>query len=167
MVEEDEPIVIKPPHSINSKVSIGGAGAVDLEALKRAEEVIAGMSGNYLEWVEEDLVKIQKAFDALKSGKPEDHKHLLDQIFRVAHDIKGQGGSFDYGMMTILGNGLCRFVEQTQTVGSSEFQVIQLYIDTMKLVISKRMSGDGGKEGEQVLRGLDMVVAKTANKQAV
>lgn len=164
MGEENESTVIRPPHSIASKVTTGGAGAVDLEALEKAEAVIAGMAGNYLEWVEEDLVKIQKAFDALKSATPENIKDLLDGVFRIAHDIKGQGGSFNYDMMTVLGNGLCRFVEHIEAVGPGEIQVIQLYIDTMKLVISKRMSGDGGREGEQVLKGLDLVVAKITSK---
>lgn len=164
MGEEDKPSVIRPPDTIKAKVSTGGPGAVDLDALEKAEAVIAGMADNYLEWVEEDLVKIQKASDELKAADPDARKSLIDRVFQIAHDMKGQGGSFNYDLMTILGDGLCRFVEGLETAGPSKLQVIQLYIDTMKLVITNRMSGDGGPEGEKILKGLDMVVAKTQSK---
>lgn len=157
---DDEVNIIKPPDTLKEKIILGGPGAIDLEALERAEAVIASMANNYLEWVEEDLVKIQKATDVLKSTGEENRKALLDPVFHVAHDIKGQGGSFNYNLMTVLGNGLCRFIEKIEKCGQKEIDVIQLYIDTMKIVISKRMSGDGGQEGEKVLKGLDLVAAK-------
>ena len=42
--------------------------------------------------------------------------------------------------------------------------IIDLYISTMKIVISKRMSGDGGAEGNKVLSGLDLVFKKLTAK---
>ena len=54
---EEKLEIINPPNALKQKVGTGGAGAVDLEALERAEEVIAGMTGSYLEWVVEDFKK--------------------------------------------------------------------------------------------------------------
>jgi hypothetical protein len=48
---EDKLEIINPPNSLKQKVGTGGPGAVDLEALERAEQVIVGMTDSYLEWV--------------------------------------------------------------------------------------------------------------------
>ena len=155
--------VINPPPTLNAKVSIGGPGAVNQAALARAEAVIADLSGDYLEWVQEDLKQIQVAIDCIDmNGDEKERKKILDRIFAISHDIKGQGGSFGYDLMTIIGNDLCRFSETIETLKQSDVEVIRLHVDTMKLVIADDIQGDGGKKGEMVLSGLAAVVEKVA-----
>ncbi len=150
---------IKAPDTLKGKIGIGGPGAVDLDALARAEEVIASMSGNYLEWAEDDLQKLDEAIAKLDADRSNCKTHL-NRIFQISHDIKGQGGSFGYHMMTILGSQLCHFVEELENVSDNDIKAIRLHVDAMKMVISKRMEGDGGAEGEVLFSGLDKVVAK-------
>lgn len=159
-MSDDETVnVIKPPDTLSAKVTKGGPGAVDLAAIERAESVIANMADSYLDWVEDDLVKITKAQEALKANRDAPAEYL-DKVFQIAHDMKGQGGSFGYDLMTILGNDLCRFIEEKKEVSDVDLEVIDLYINTMQIVISQRMSGDGGAEGNKVLTGLAAVVEK-------
>ncbi len=155
--------VITPPDTLKEKVKTGGPGAVDLDTLERAEAVIADMTDKYLEWAAQDLAKIHQALEDLKAEK-KDHKDALAQIFQLSHDMKGQGGSFGYTLMTILGGNLCNFVEKLEDAGPAEVEVIQLHITTMDLVIAKQMKGDGSKEGEQLLTGLDLVAAKVSKE---
>ncbi len=163
-MSDDETVqVIKPPDTLSAKVKKGGPGAVDLAAIERAESVIANMADSYLDWVEDDLVRITKAQEELKANR-EEPEGRLDKVFQIAHDMKGQGGSFGYDLMTILGNDLCRFIESKKSVSNVDIEVIDLYINTMQIVISKRMSGDGGAEGNKVLTGLAAVVAKITAK---
>lgn len=159
MSNDDTPKIITPPNTLKNKVTVGGPGAVDLEALERAEAVIAQLSDNYLEWVQEDLDNIQKAFDDLRKTM-NDPKPVLERIFQISHDIKGQGGSFGYQLMTAVGNELCRFVEKLEAVRPWHVEAIKAHIDTMKLVIGKRMTGDGGAAGGALLDGLHMIVEK-------
>jgi len=51
MAEDDKPQVIHAPNTLSAKVTRGGPGAVDLTVLEKAEQVIAEMSGEYLDWV--------------------------------------------------------------------------------------------------------------------
>ena len=155
--------VIRPPNVLKAKVSAGGPGAVDLATLEKAQAVIANMGDSYLEWVEEDLAKISRLLEELKAAK-DGGKDLLDRMFQISHDIKGQGGSFDYQLMTTLGHDLCHLIEKMDTAGPHEIEVIALYIGTMKLVISKRMQGSGGEQGKQLLAGLEQVLAKVTKK---
>ena len=156
---DDKLEVINPPNTLKQKVGTGGPGAVDLEALERAEEVIVGMTDSYLNWVAEDLKKIDEAYAKLVAATG-DRKKEIDAVFQVSHDIKGQGGSFGYDLMTALGNELCRLIEKIDKVGSGEIEAIKLHIDSMKLVIGEDMKGTGGKTGEKMLAGLQQVCDK-------
>ncbi|MEE8393614.1 MAG: phosphorelay protein [Rhodospirillales bacterium] len=157
--EAQESTIIRTPDTLKSKVGTGGPGAVDLETLARAEAVIASLSDDYLKWVEEDFKKLDDALAKLIAEK-DNRKEHLDRIFQISHDVKGQGGSFGYDMMTIIGNQLCRFVEDMEDADDAEIEAVTLHIDALKMVIAKRMEGDGGAEGESLFSGLEKVVAK-------
>lgn len=161
MDDEPKAEVITPPNNLKKKVKTGGSGAVDLDTLKRAEAVITDMTDNYVEWAVKDLAKIHQALENLKAEK-KDRKDALSQIFQLSHDMKGQGGSFGYTLMTILGGNLCDFVDKLENAGSAEIEVIQLHINAMGLVIAKEMKGDGGETGAQLLKGLGLVAAKVS-----
>ena len=150
---------VNPPRTLRSKVGIGGPGAVGPEALERAEQVISGLTDDYLQWVEEDLAKLQNAFDNLRAKK-NGQKENLEAIFQVAHEIKGQGGSFGYELMTVIGDQLCGFVEDREAAGPGEIEVIDLHVGALRLVIAERMRGGGGTAGAKLLNGLRQVIAK-------
>ncbi len=157
---KEELEIINPPNTLKSKVKIGGPGAISMDMIEKAEKVLAGLSDNYLEWVQEDLKNISAAFDELKAGRG-DQKKVLDSIFRMSHDMKGQGGSFGYNLMTAVGNELCRMIEKLPTpITPAHIEAIGVHVDSMKLVISQKIKGDGGKTGAAILAGLQKVSTK-------
>lgn len=157
---KEELEIINPPNTLKSKVKIGGPGAISMDMIEKAEKVLAGLSDNYLEWVQEDLKNISAAFDELKAGRG-DQKKVLDSIFRMSHDMKGQGGSFGYNLMTAVGNELCRMIEKLPTpITPAHIEAIGVHVDSMKLVISQQIKGDGGKTGAAILAGLQKVSTK-------
>ncbi len=161
MGKDNDSQIIRPPDTLSAKISTGGPGAVDLEALERAETVITDMTDSYLDWVVEDLGRLDAALAELEAASG-GYEKLLNNIFEISHDMKGQGGSFGYQLMTILGDGLCRFIDKVQDCGPKEIEAIKLYVSSMNLVIANRMRGDGGGEGEKLLKGLELVAAKVS-----
>ncbi len=154
-----KPEFIQPPNTLKDKVSITSNG-VDLEALEQAELLIAGMQDSYLEWVEDDLKKITELYQQAVA-EVDNRTKLFGDIFSVSHDVKGQGGSFNYPLMTMIGNLLCRFLERREgEPKESHMAIIKVHIDAMRLVISRRMEGDGGRTGDNLIRGLNAAVEK-------
>lgn len=158
----DDHEIITPPNTLKTKVSFSPNG-IDLDMLEKAEQIIAGLQGNYLEWVLDDLNKLQAHYDRAVA-EPENRAQAVADIFHVAHDVKGQGGSFGYHLMTSIGNQLCRFTEALQEAGPAELDVIKLHIDAMRLIIAERLEGTGGTAGEKMLAGLQAVTAKVSKK---
>lgn len=71
------------------------------EALARAEAALAALSGDFRAWVEADLARLRAALDPFQPAR----------LFAIAHDIKGQAGTFGYPVATELANRLCRLIE--------------------------------------------------------
>lgn len=151
--------IIKPPQTLQAKVDKGGPGAVDMDALARAEDVIANLADDYLDWVREDFVRLEAAYEKLKAHDGDD-KDNLEAMFQIAHDMKGQGGSFGYDLMTAIGDHLCRLLETLDKGGARELTMIRVHIDAMRVVITKELKDDGGDEGRQLLMGLTLVGEK-------
>ena len=160
MADNSEAKIIKPPTSIKSKVGICGPGAIDTATIERAEQAITNLAGDYLKWVEEDLEKIQNAANTLLTAQGGDVAGGLNDVFQISHDMKGQGGSFGYQLITSIGDMLCSLVEGRKEAPPELMQAIQVHVATMKLVIAERMEGDGGLGGQTLLDGLDQVVTK-------
>jgi hypothetical protein len=156
---EDILEVINPPNVLKEKVGTDGPGAIDLEALEKAEKVIASMANSYLDSVADDLRNIDETFGKLEAATG-DRKEELMAVFQTALILKGQGGSFGYDLMTTIGNELCRLIEKLDKAGPKEVEAIKLHIDSMKLVISNDIKGDGGVTGKEMLAGLQQVCDK-------
>ncbi len=151
--------VINPPNVLKEKVGDDAKGAIDLEALEKAEEAIASLADSYLDSVAEDIRKIDDAFEKLEAATG-DRKEELMEVFQEALNLKGQGGSFGYDLMTAIGNELCRFIEKLDKAGLKEIEAIKLHIQSMKLVIGNDIKGKGGEAGEKMLAGLQQVCDK-------
>jgi len=147
---------VKPPQTLQGKITKGGPGAVDMNALAKAEAVIESLADDYLSWVTEDFGRLEVAFDHLKTGAPDD-KENIDAMFSVVHDMKGQGGSFGYPLMTQISDLLCGILENAESLGPREHKAMRVYIDAMRVVISHQLKDDGGNEGRQLLMGLTLM----------
>ena len=111
------------------------------------------MGGEFVQWAEEDLKSLLRTFDGLKAGTA-DQKESLRTIFKISHDIKGQGGSFDYDLLTAIGDSLCRLIEDKDRAGPAEIEAIKLHAEALNLVLTNRLKGDGGDTGANLLDGL-------------
>ena len=152
--------VIKPPNTLSQKATVGGPGAVDAAALERAETEISDLADDYVNWAKDDIKRLEDVFAGMKDGS-DDLDQLAQQIFQISHDIKGQGGSFDYPLMTIIGGQLWAFIDKREkAVDAGTVKVIGLHINAMQLVIAQALTGDGGAIGDQLLTGLEKVIEK-------
>lgn len=149
-----------PPNPVAEKAVKGGPNAVTPAMLDRADQTITDAAGDYVKWVKDDLKKLRAALDSLVQSD-ENHAQALKILFNTSHDMKGQGGGFGYDLMTVIADQLCGLIDKFGgEVGPDEIEVLQLYVDALHVVIAKKLTGDGGKEGKRLLDGLAKVSAK-------
>ncbi len=118
---------------------------------EKAMDVLADLAQEYEKWVQADLHRLQAIFKQAEALDGEKRTHLIQtDLFRVAHDMKGQGATFDYELVTQIGNHLCRYVEKKSFFGPAEMDAVSQHIQALAFVIDAHLTGDGGVEGQKL-----------------
>jgi chemotaxis protein histidine kinase CheA len=163
MTDQNDTIFFTPPNPLRNKVKTEGANVIDLDLLEKAQDVLDSMGDDYLEWVKTDLVKIEYSYeDLVEATEDEKREEFLKEVFSTAHDMKGQGGTFGYDLVTQVANHLCRLIERINASISIKMQneAIRIHIDALQLIFKNELSGDGGESGIALLQGIETMGAK-------
>ncbi len=144
---------------LKNKVTVT-SGGINMNQIEKAEQIIANMSDSYIDWAMEDVGKLQSAYVQLIQDI-DNYEANLKNIFEIGHDMKGQGGSFGYDLVTEVGNYLCRFIERIKAKPTPKIlDVIKLHIDAIRIVLIGKIKGDGGAKGGKILEGLEATLQK-------
>ncbi len=153
--------IIHPPNTLK-KAKIGdGPGVLDPNILKRAELAMSNLSTEYADWANEDLQNLEAGLVKL-SAPDADVEGECNEMFRMAIDMKGQGGSFGYLLITAVADSLMKFIENRTEVNEFDIEVITSHLGAMRAVLTEEIKDDGGPVGEQLMDGLFQLKVKAA-----
>src|SRR5262245_24653758 len=77
------------------------------------------------------------------------------QLYRMSHDLKGLGGTFDYRLITTIGEALCSLINNADLPDDRFLQRrIIAHVAALKAIHQFDLKGDGGSEGERLLATL-------------
>src|SRR5258708_32088669 len=88
---------------LSAKVTLGRG--IDQEQLARAEAAVAALAVDYVAWATRDLAAMRDIAASLAAAAD------VDRLYAISHDVKGQGGSFGYPLVTAIAGSLCRFLK--------------------------------------------------------
>jgi hypothetical protein len=128
------------------------------ETLARAEQATTALRANYTEWARIDVDQAQALIDAAKADADRRREHL-DLAYAAMHNIKGQGASFGYPLVTRIGQSLCRLIAPGQTPDEAGLKIAQAHLDALKLVLEKKIAGKGGEVGDKLAARLEGLTA--------
>ena len=79
------------------------------DPVARAEQALAGLSGEFNDWMRIECERLAAAHVAiLKDGFSAD---TSGELFRAAHDIKGDAATFGFPTAAAAAESLCRIIE--------------------------------------------------------
>ncbi|MCA3261099.1 MAG: hypothetical protein ING44_04090 [Telmatospirillum sp.] len=147
--------VLNPPNLLKSKVGSGGfaMGAVD-----KAAKIIEGLRGEFEEIAKVEVAKLVAAAAALMS-QPNDLAKR-DEVYKIAHELRGQGGSYGYPLVTRFGDQLCRYLDAAAGLDAKSLVIVKATADAIAVVITSKVTGDGGDTGRALVAMLDKVLAQ-------
>lgn len=142
----------------------GGTGAISPEALEAAERALAEMAEDYPDWVSGLISKLAEQHSRCVDT-PEKRREYFEQINLIAHDMKGQGGTFGYPLITDFAESLHSFTTTKQDVTDSMVELVKAHIDGMRAVIKNRVKGDGGEIGAELKASLEEAIERFKQKE--
>ncbi len=131
------------------------------EAVRKAQEAVAALAENFTEWMRADLDAALASLAKAKDSQPDNASHLGD-IYSVCHNIKGQGGSFGYDLITHVGKSLCDYIHDAGSASERKLKVVEAHLTALKFIIDRDIQGDGGQVGKQLQAKLSSLTEATA-----
>jgi chemotaxis protein histidine kinase CheA len=130
------------------------------ETLARAEAAVADLAKGYAGWALADVAKARAAL-GLAREEPAQRARHVDALFRVAHDLKGQGASFGFPLVTEIAHSLCTLTrDRARDYQARHLELAQSHLDAIELVLSKGIKGEGGKIGAELVARLEHRVSE-------
>ena len=125
----------------------------DLE--KMAMEAMEDLSEKFPAWASGDVQKMKQllvqAADVFGMKRTQ---IIRQQLYPKAHDLKGQGTTFGYPLITDIGTHMCRLITEKTTFSADDLAILKTDTLMLETVLWKKLKGDGGKKGTEILEKL-------------
>jgi HPt (histidine-containing phosphotransfer) domain-containing protein len=122
------------------------------DPVARAEKALAGLSGEFKNWMEVETGRLAAAHAAiLKNGFT---KATREELFRAAHDIKGDAATFGFPSAAATAESLCRIIEHAPDLDKVPSDLIAHHINAIQAIVHERTKLDTASVASQLSRKL-------------
>lgn len=91
----------------------------------------------------------------------------MKRCCRLAHDLKGQGTSFGYPLLTEFAGSLTRLLGDGRADDPLLGQLTALHIKAISAVAQARITGDGGETGRALRQGFERTIARVTGASPI
>ncbi|HXJ02376.1 MAG TPA: Hpt domain-containing protein [Micropepsaceae bacterium] len=130
-MSKQQPIeIFMPPNVLKAKV--GGSGGLDAGAIKRAEDAMEELKVEFAGWIIEDVNRLTQMRQEYEANMDNDR---LGNLYRAAHDLKGQATTFDFPLVARVASSLCKLTDDTSYGIELPVTLIDAHVDAIKVIV--------------------------------
>ena len=86
---------------------------------------------------------------------------MLRDVFSFVHDLRGQGGSFGYPLLSSIGGSLCAFLEARDfRLTEGDAVVLRSHFDAAAAILTDQIGGEGDAISQAPVTSLSELVDK-------
>ncbi len=110
------------------------------DPIGRAEKALAGLSGEFKNWMAIEADRLSAAHAAvLRAGFTIENR---EELFRAAHDIKGDATTFGFPSAAAAAESLCRIIEHAPDLELVPPELITHHINAVQAIVRERTKLD-------------------------
>ena len=110
------------------------------DPVARAEQALAGLSGEFKQWMTIEADRLSSAHAVvLRHGFSHETR---EELFRAAHDIKGDAATFGFPSAGAAAESLCRIIEHAPDLGQVPRELITHHINAIQAIVRERTKLD-------------------------
>jgi HPt (histidine-containing phosphotransfer) domain-containing protein len=122
------------------------------DPVERAEKALAGLSGEFRNWMTVETDRLAAAHAAiLRDGFT---NFTREELFRAAHDIKGDAATFGFPSAGAAAESLCRIVEHAPDLDEVPPELIAHHINAIQAIVHERTKLDTVSMASELSRKL-------------
>src|SRR6267154_5499637 len=110
------------------------------DPIARAEKALAGLSGEFKNWMSVEADRLAAAHATiLRDGFTD---FTRQELFRAAHDIKGDAATFGFPSAGAAAESLCRIIEHAPDLDAVPSNLIAHHINAIQAIVRERTKLD-------------------------
>src|SRR5215471_3101681 len=138
--------IFMPPNILKAKV--GGSGVLDADAIKRADQALVQLKEEFVGWMAVDVGRLSAARDTYQA---QPSSGALGVLYRASHDLKGQGTTFDYPLVSRVASSLCRLTDEAAQERDPPIHLIDAHVEAIKIIVRDGIKNANSSGVAQVL----------------
>jgi hypothetical protein len=149
--------VIQAPNTLRLKVG-GRLGGIDPAAIAKAEAALKSLSGNFAEWLNDELVKLDAARQRIRSEGLT--VETAEALYLRAHDLKGLGATYEFPLVTRIAGSLCKLIDDPESRLEAPMFLVDAHIDGIKASVRSNIRSEDHPVGRKLVEELEGRVAQ-------
>jgi chemotaxis protein histidine kinase CheA len=125
------------------------------DPIARAEQALAGLSGEFKNWMLAEADRLSAAHAAILNDGFSDK--AAEELFRAAHDIKGDAITFGYPSAASIAESLCRIIEHAPDLSKVPPELIGHHINAIQAIVHDHTKLDTIQVSHELSRRLRKV----------
>jgi HPt (histidine-containing phosphotransfer) domain-containing protein len=122
------------------------------DPIARAEKALAGLSGEFKNWMSVEADRLAAAHATiLRDGFTDITRQ---ELFRAAHDIKGDAATFGFPSAGAAAESLCRIIEHAPDLDEVPSNLIAHHINAIQAIVRERTRLDTVSTASELSRQL-------------
>jgi HPt (histidine-containing phosphotransfer) domain-containing protein len=128
----DDHQIITQPNPLRTAVKRVAENDRD-DPVARAEQALHDLSDQFGDWMSKECDRLAAAFDAVR--KHGFNATAKGELFRAAHDIKGDAATFGYPIAAAAADSLCRILEHSPDIESVPAELIGHHVNAIHAIV--------------------------------
>jgi chemotaxis protein histidine kinase CheA len=125
------------------------------DPVARAEAALAGLSGEFKSWMDTEANRLSAAYAAVVEHGFTDP--ACDELFRAAHDIKGDAATFGFPSAAAAADSLCRIIEHAPDLENVPAELFTHHINAILAIVHDHTELDSVTTARELSRRLRSV----------
>lgn len=148
--------VIQAPNTL--KLRMGSKfGGIDAAAIAKAEAALKSLSGNFSEWLQEEVTKLETARQTIRTEGL--NVQTAETLYFRAHDLKGLGTTYEFPLVTRIAASLCKLIDDPDTRLDAPMFLVDAHIDAIRAAVRDDIRTDTHPVGKVLIAELEGRVA--------
>ncbi|MBP7704541.1 MAG: Hpt domain-containing protein [Caulobacter sp.] len=144
--------VIQAPNALRLKVG-SRFGGIDAAAIAKAEAALKSLSGNFTEWLNDELVKLDAARAVVRAEGLT--TETTESLYLRAHDLKGLGATYEFPIVTRIAGSLCKLIDDPEKRLTAPMVLVDAHIDAIKAAVRGDIRDDSHPVGRKLAEELE------------
>jgi chemotaxis protein histidine kinase CheA len=131
------------------------ASGVDDLSIAAAESAMKDLSGDFQNWMGDEVNRLVAAFDEYRSNGPGERD--TSNLYRAAHDIRGQASAFGYPLAAEIADSLAKLLDKIEP-DYLPVQLITHHVDAVRAVYRSQIRDYANPIAVQIIHNLNKAI---------